>query len=53
MLAKVRVAPEPLETYQPSRATLETCSQYCYSRGYTFYAMQMGTTCFCDDDYVK
>jgi len=40
-------------TIEPSRATLETCSQYCYSRGYTFYAMQMGTTCFCDDDYVK
>lgn len=27
-------------TIDPSRATLELCSQYCYSRGFPYYAMQ-------------
>ena len=32
-------------------ATIQTCSSYCYSRGYTFYAMQYGRECWCDNNY--
>jgi hypothetical protein len=32
-------------------ATLDTCSSYCYSRGYTFYAMQYSRECWCDNNY--
>ena len=36
---------------EPARATLERCSNYCYTRGYTYYAMQYARECWCDNDY--
>eukprot|EP01043_Picozoa_sp_COSAG02_P013560 COSAG02_NODE_545_length_20533_cov_5.447663_1_plen_391_part_00 len=32
-------------------ATLQTCSSYCYSRGYTFFGMQYSRECWCDNNY--
>jgi hypothetical protein len=38
-------------TIDPDRATLELCSQYCYSRGFLYYAMQYARECWCDNNY--
>ena len=32
-------------------ATLEVCNEYCYSRGYVYFAMQYGHECWCDNAF--
>ena len=38
-------------TVHPDQAALERCSQFCYSRGFLYYAMQYGRECWCDNNY--
>ena len=35
----------------PVDATLEVCNEFCYSRGYSYFAMQYGTECWCDNSF--